>query len=144
MLDILIRNGKVFDGSGNAWYQADVGIKDGRIEAIGRFPETEAEQIIDATGYIVCPGFVDVHVHSELALLDGSEAGAGVLQGVTTQVIASNGLSYAPLPRHKLLEMRDFLAGAHGRPDIGWDFSTVGEYLAKFEGRIPSRGVGGG
>jgi len=137
MFDILIRDGKIYDGAGSAWYRADVGVCGERIAAIGRFAGAQAGQVIEAAGKIVCPGFIDVHVHSELALLDGSEAGAAVLQGVTTQVIAADGMSYAPLPRQRLLELRDLLGGVYGKPDIGWDFSTVREYLTKFEGRIP-------
>jgi N-acyl-D-amino-acid deacylase len=138
MFDILIRDGRIFDGSGNPGYRADVGLTDGHIAAIGRMPEAAAAQVIEAAGDVVCPGFVDVHVHSELVLLDGSEGGAGVLQGVTSQVIAADGLSYAPLSRDKLLEMRQLHAGTYGQPDIGWDFATVAEYLAKFEGLLPN------
>jgi N-acyl-D-amino-acid deacylase len=137
MFDILIRNGRIYDGAGSAWYLADIGVRGDKIEAIGRFPGAAGRHEIDAAGKIVCPGFIDVHTHSELALLDGSEAGAAVLQGVTTQVIAADGMSYAPLPRQRLLELRDLLGGVYGKPDIGWDFATVGEYLAKFAGRLP-------
>ena len=112
-------------------------MQDGRIEAVGRLSGAEAVQIVEAAGHVVCPGFVDVHVHSEIALLDGTEGGAGVLQGVTSQVIAADGVSFAPLSRDKLIDMGHLYSGIYGKSDIGWDFSTVAEYLARFEGLLP-------
>jgi N-acyl-D-amino-acid deacylase len=63
--DLLIRNGRVVDGTGNPWYRADVGIRDGRIAAIGRLESAKAYRTIDAAGRVVAPGFIDVHTHVE-------------------------------------------------------------------------------
>ncbi len=62
--DLLIRNGKVIDGSGNPWFRADIGIENGKIKAIGRFDSMQAKRTIDATGMVVSLGFIDVHTNA--------------------------------------------------------------------------------
>src|SRR4051812_15068095 len=62
---ILIKNGKIIDGSGNPWFYGDIYIKDGKISAIGRIAEVHGARVIDATGMVVAPGFIDVHTHIE-------------------------------------------------------------------------------
>ena len=83
MLDVLIRNGRVIDGTGNPWYHADVGIEGGRIVALGRLGRESARCAIDADGLHVSPGFVDMHTHSDLALLAEPTWACKVMQGVT-------------------------------------------------------------
>lgn len=63
--DLLIRGGKVVDGTGNSWFYADVAIKDGKVAKIGALPSATAARIVNAKGLIVCPGFIDVHTHIE-------------------------------------------------------------------------------
>ena len=67
MLDIIIRNGKIIDGSGNPWYSADIAVDAGQIVEIGRV-NSKAKETIDAAGNIVCPGFIDMHAHPDLTL----------------------------------------------------------------------------
>ena len=69
-LKILIRNATIIDGSGSPSYQADLAVKDGGILDIGRFPNIQADLMIDAAGKVLCPGFIDLHSHSELAMLE--------------------------------------------------------------------------
>ncbi|MCL5958455.1 MAG: D-aminoacylase, partial [Chloroflexi bacterium] len=66
--DTVIKNGRVYDGSGNAWYKADVGVKNSTIAAIGNLAEAPSERSIDATGLAVSPGFIDMHNHCDLVL----------------------------------------------------------------------------
>ena len=87
MLDVLIRGGRVIDGAGNPWYRADVGIAGDRIAAVGRLRDEPAKRVIDADGLFVCPGFVDMHTHSDLQLLVNPAHEAKVQQGVTLDVI---------------------------------------------------------
>lgn len=94
-LDILIRGGRIIDGSGDAGYQADVGIKDGRITAIGQL-DTGASRMINASGKVVCPGFIDMHTHSDIPVLLDGNAESKVRQGVTLDVIGEHA-SVAPL-----------------------------------------------
>ena len=70
-LKILIRNATIIDGSGSPSYQADLAVKRDRILDIGRFPNAQADLDIDAAGKVLCPGFIDPHSHSELAMLEG-------------------------------------------------------------------------
>ncbi len=135
MFDVLIRDALIVDGSGNPGYYADLGVVDDRIAAIGRFPQAEAVRVIGAEKKVLCPGFIDVHSHSELEMLAGRHT-AGVQMGVTTEFTGPDGLSFAPLPPERLAEYRQYLHGVYGDADVGWDWRTLPEYLERFEGRI--------
>lgn len=91
--DLLIRNGKIVDGTGNPWFYADVAIQQGRIVRIGKMPHAQATRVIDATGLIVCPGFIDVHTHIEGSVLEVPTAGNFILDGVTSVVTGNCGSS---------------------------------------------------
>jgi N-acyl-D-amino-acid deacylase len=136
--DVLIRNGDVVDGTGAPSARLDVGIAGGRIAAIGRLDEARSQRVIDARGLAVAPGFIDVHVHSELARLGGPDQFAGVLDGVTTELMSPDGFSWAPLSPERLREVKAYLQVFYGDPDIGWDWTSVAEYLSLFQGRIPN------
>ena len=87
--DLIIRGGKIVDGSGNPWFHGDVGIKGDRVNAIGRVTD-EAARVIDATGLVVAPGFIDMHSHSDWVLLEDGNAQSKIHQGVTTEVIGES------------------------------------------------------
>jgi N-acyl-D-amino-acid deacylase len=136
MFDIIIRNGRIVDGSGSPWYSGDVGIRGERIAAIGNLRNAHAGKIIDAADRIVCPGFMDMHTHSDVMMLADPVHAPKLLQGVTTEVIGLDGLSYAPLSPDNLAMMRTYLAGLNGAPDIDWGWQTVGEFLDRFHRRV--------
>jgi N-acyl-D-amino-acid deacylase len=94
--DVLIRNGRVVDGTGAPWRYADIGIRDGKIVAIGDLKEDEAKKEIDAKGLIVAPGFIDIHNHSDNTILVDGKAESMIRQGVTTMIFGEGG-SAAPL-----------------------------------------------
>lgn len=100
MYDILLRNGRIIDGSGGPAYNADVGIQQDRIVAVGDLAEAEASTIIDAGGRVVAPGFIDIHTHSDLTLVIGGLASSSVAQGITTQIAGNCGVSAAPTLDH--------------------------------------------
>ena len=102
--DLLIRNGQIIDGTGNPWFAGDVAIRGDRIVAVGRLAGAQAARQIDARGLVVAPGFIDLHTHSDLSLLDDGNAESKVRQGVTLDVIGES-TSVAP---------RDGLADAKG------------------------------
>ena len=89
--DLLIRNGKVIDGSGNPWFRADIGIVGDKIVAIGHFDSTQAKRTIDATGMIVSPGFIDVHTHVESGIKRVPTADNYILDGVTSIITGNCG-----------------------------------------------------
>jgi len=91
--DIIIRNGRILDGTGNSWYYADVAIKDGKIMKIGQLSGITATRIIDANHKIVCPGFIDVHTHIEDNESKNPTADNFILDGVTTVVTGNCGAS---------------------------------------------------
>ena len=136
--DVLIRGGDVVDGTGAPRRRADVGIAGGRVAAVGRIEGSSAARTIDASGLAVAPGFIDVHVHSELARLGGIDQFAGVLDGVTTELMSPDGFSWAPLQPERMREVKDYLQVFYGDPDVGWSWPTVASYLGVFQGRIPN------
>jgi N-acyl-D-aspartate/D-glutamate deacylase len=141
MLDYLVKGGTVVDGTGTPGVVADVGIRDGRIVAVGTIDEPAATTI-DATGLVVCPGFVDPHTHYDAQLFWDPHASPSNLHGVTSIMGGNCGFTIAPLsPEHAeyLLNMMVKVEGMpkaaleHGVP---WDWRTFGDYLGKLEGNL--------
>ena len=115
--DFVIRGGEVIDGTGKTdRYRADVGLRDGRVEGIGDLAHVEAARSIDAGGHIVCPGFIDVHVHSENSLLGGRDQMGGLRQGVTTHLLAPDGFGWAGLSADNALPLWHYTQFAYGEP----------------------------
>jgi len=93
--DVLIVGGRIVDGTGNPWYSGDVGIRDGRIAAIGLLTGAPAARTIDARGLVVAPGFIDLHTHTDLTVLADGNAESKLRQGVTLDVLGESS-SVAP------------------------------------------------
>ncbi len=107
--DILIRHGRVVDGNGNPWIYADVGVTGDRVTLLGRAPgNAKAKRVIDATGLIVAPGFIDMLEQSEWNLLIDKQAFSKLTQGITTGITGEGG-SIAPQNEQTLADRRDFL-----------------------------------
>ena len=137
MLDVLIRGGKLVDGTGNPWSRADVGITGERIMAVGNLGHESARRTIDADGLCVCPGFADMHTHSDLQLLAQPAWEIKVAQGVTLEVLGQDGLGLAPITEDTGATLRQQLKGWNGDPpQVAWDWRSVGEYLDHFDGRV--------
>lgn len=96
--DLVLRGGRVLDGTGNPWFVADVGVRDGRIAAIGRLEGATAKRVLDARGLVVAPGFIDVHTHAEGGLRRVPTADNFLLDGVTSIVTGNCGGSETDLP----------------------------------------------
>jgi len=135
-VDVLISGGRLVDGSGAPWRVADLAISDQHVVAMGRLQGIEAGLHIDARGHIVCPGFIDIHSHADLALLTGRDMDGRLRQGITTEVVGQDGLSYAPASATNLQAWRRYLVGLNGdAPEPAWIWRTVGEFLEALEGR---------
>lgn len=112
-MDLVIRNGSVIDGTGSPARPADVAIEDGRIVAVERLGEgVVAKRVIDATGKIVCPGFVDIHTHSDLSLVADGLGESKLRQGVTTEVVGNCSFAAFPIEPSRLGLHADHLARA--------------------------------
>lgn len=136
MFDLIIRNGRVVDGSGLPWFHADVAVRDDRIAAIGALNGAAARQALDATGKVVAPGLIDAHVHGDLTLLADPAHEPGVRQGVTTHVLGQDGVAFAPGSVATQAYMRQYTAGFNGNfPTPGRDWRTVTKYLSQFDGQ---------
>jgi N-acyl-D-amino-acid deacylase len=119
--DLLLRGGQIVDGSGNPWFQGDVGIRGDRIVAVGHLRDAEAKRIIDATGLTVAPGFIDIHSHSDFFLLEDGNAQSKIHQGVTTEIL---GEGNSAGPYKGKLSPRS--VAVNGKTEE-WD--TLGEYF---------------
>jgi N-acyl-D-amino-acid deacylase len=138
--DLLIRSGRIVDGTGNPYYRADVGIANGRITNInGNIDPAGAKRVILANGLTVSPGFFDAHSHDDAYLIFNPACDEKVLQGVTTEVIGNCGLSIAPQSERYGKEMRRIFRGVSAQrlSDEELKFQTFGEYLRKLEGMKP-------
>ena len=98
--DILIKNGKIIDGTGNSWYYGDVAIKKGRILAMGYLDNIKARQVIDATGKVIAPGFIDVHTHIEGEESRTPTADNFIYDGVTTVITGNCGLGHHDIGKY--------------------------------------------
>ena len=98
--DLLVKNGRIVDGTGTPWYEADIGIVGDRITRVGNLSGATAPQVIDATGLIVAPGFIDPHTHALRGIFDVPNAESALLQGVTTLTEGNDGSSPYPIDRH--------------------------------------------
>ncbi|ULT44461.1 amidohydrolase family protein [Niabella defluvii] len=98
--DILIKNGKIIDGTGNSWYYGDIAVKEGKIERIGKSLPFTANQTIDAKGLIVAPGFIDVHTHIEGDEAKNPTADNFIYDGVTTVVAGNCGASNVDIGKY--------------------------------------------
>ena len=126
--DILIRNGKILDGTGNPWYSGDLGIRGDRIVAIGKLTNATAKRTIDATGKIVSPGFIDTLGQSELALLIDNRALSKLSQGITTEITGEGG-SIAPQNEKTLSPMQPVL----DQYKLKVDWTTLDGYFRRLE-----------
>ena len=133
MYDLIVRGGTIYDGSGGASYQADIGIIGDKIVKIGCLKEAEAKDEIFAEGLGIMPGFIDTHCHSDMALLYDRQHVNGISQGITTELLGQDGLSYAPLSHDHLQMYAKYLRGLNGWfEDVPLDFKDTKEYLARF------------
>jgi len=130
-LDLIIHGGTVIDGTRAPRFDADVGLRDGRIAALGDLSQHPARERVDATGLIVAPGFIDAHTHDDTALLGSPDMSFKVSQGVTTVIAGNCGISAAPLPADRAMPSPlDLLSTGPGSR-----FDRMAAYFDAYEAR---------
>lgn len=125
--DIVIHGGRLIDGTGNPWFYGDVGIKEGKIASIGKLDPSAGRRAISAKGYMVTPGFIDMHTHSDQSLIADGNAESKVRQGVTLDIIGES-QTVAPLAGPVLEEYR---AEYRRRNSIETDWTTFPGYFTR-------------
>jgi N-acyl-D-amino-acid deacylase len=126
--DVLIRNGRVIDGAGGPWYTADIGIRGDRIAAIGKLDSAPAARVIDATGRVVSPGFIDMLGQSEVSLLADNRGLSKLAQGITSEITGEGG-SIAPQDAKTIAAMKPTL----DQYKLTVDWTTLDGYFRRLE-----------
>jgi N-acyl-D-aspartate/D-glutamate deacylase len=141
MLDVVIKDATVVDGTGTPGRRADVAVQDGRIVAVGTVDDAAAETV-DAEGLVVTPGFVDPHTHYDAQLFWDPSASSSSLHGVTSIVAGNCGFTLAPLAERDADYTRRMMAKVEGMPlpaleqGVPWNWSTFAEYLDRLDGQV--------
>src|SRR4030081_172930 len=126
--DVLIRNGHLMDGTGSPWYSGDIGIRNGRIAALGRLHDATAKTTIDAKNLLVTPGFIDMLAQSEMTILVEPHLPSKIFQGITTEV-TGEGNSVAPISERTI--QADRLGSEHLTTNPDW--RTLSQYFPRLE-----------
>lgn len=137
-MDILIKNGLVVDGTGSPAYEADIAVSKGKIVEIGKGLKHEAVDVIDATGLVIAPGFIDVHSHNDLVpFMEQKLQTLKLLQGVTTELVGQCGLGVVPCLENESSIWKNYTRGVVGDPGIKWEFNDLSKYFCD----ISSKGL---
>jgi dihydroorotase/N-acyl-D-amino-acid deacylase len=126
--DVIITHGRIIDGSGNPWYSGDIGIRGDRIVSIGKLESAHAQRVIDASGLVVAPGFIDMLGQSELALVIDNRAVSKLSQGITTEITGEGG-SAAPQNERTLAELHPSIEQYH----LKVDWTDLSGYFQRLE-----------
>ena len=141
MLDLIVRNGLVIDGTGSAGRRADIGIAGGRIVEVGDIAD-QGREVLDASDLVVAPGFVDVHTHYDAQAFWDPTLGPSPLHGVTTVIGGNCGFSIAPLGEESAEYVMHMLARVEGMSieclaaGVPWDWSSTAEFMDRLEGSL--------
>lgn len=129
----LIKNGIIIDGTGTGRYKGDVLIVNDSIERIGQDLSTEGMKVIDASGKVVCPGFIDTHSHSSMLLFKDPFLSPKIRQGITTELVAQDGMGPAPVNEATLSPWIKTMKGLEGEYEVEWTWRSVKDYLERIE-----------
>ncbi len=156
MIDLLLENARIVDGTGNPWYRGDLAVDGGKIVATGRLGAVEAQRVLDVEGNVVAPGFIDIHGHSDYLVLANPQAENKIMQGVTTDIAGNCGFSAAPIgdvwlqewwvedPNERFTVVsRESGRQVLGRHGIDLDWSSLGEYYDRIEQQGTAVNYGG-
>jgi len=131
-LDLLLKDGRIVDGTGAPWFRGSIGVKDGTIETVDREQSVDhdATETVDLDGLALSPGFIDLHSHSNLRLFPNPELEPKTMQGITTELLGQDGFSMAPMYREGgAQEWEDHISGLDGRADREWEWGSTTDYF---------------
>ena len=129
---ILLENARIVDGTGAPWFRGSVAVADGAIDAVYRqsTPDVAVAERMDLDGDVLCPGFIDLHGHSDLRILDEPTLAPKVRQGITTEVLGQDGFSMAPVADDESArEWKEHVEGLTGESTAQWTWGDVEDYL---------------
>ena len=138
MYDLIIRHGEIIDGTGAKAFVGDVGIKDGLISEVALKVTKESKRIIDAGGHVVCPGFIDVHSHSDFTIPINPLGESKIRQGITTEVVGNCGFTAAPVVLNRYEELMQYLVNTVSVREIDkkhWNWERQSDYIEFISGR---------
>ena len=130
--DLILAGGQLLDGTGTPAVAADLGVIGEKIEAIGDLSRAQARRVIPLQGLTLAPGFIDTHTHSEGALLHDPQHANGLRQGITTEIVGLDGMSWAPLSRPNFRLYARYLGGILGNPPLELDMSSIAAFRAHY------------
>ena len=138
MFDVLIQNATIVDGTGETWFHGGIGVTRDSVTVLRGDTQSysDSKRIIEASGKVVCPGFIDMHSHSDLSLLTSPQHEVKLKQGVTTEIMGMDGLSYAPSSPANLEMLLIYLKALNGLPPEGVRWSSVKDFLELFDHRV--------
>jgi N-acyl-D-amino-acid deacylase len=138
MVDLIIENARIADGSSRPVFWGNVTVLNGRIIEVGQIIDNQASKRLDAEGQVLAPGFIDIHSHSDTTLLVNPQAESKICQGVTTEIIGNCGNSLAPIAASGVYTMEKHLAGY----EVPLTWRRASEYLDTLASRKPALNVG--
>ncbi len=130
LYNLVIKNGRVIDGTGSPWFKADIGVNGGIISKVAR--NLEGEETVDATGLIVSPGWIDIHMHADHTVLGNTRLESYIHQGITTATMGNCGLSMYPLRSNKE-ELKKYLKPFTSGLNLDYDWTSMEDFLNKIE-----------
>lgn len=134
--DLILKNGHIIDGTGNPWFKSDIGIQDGKIAKISPAPLFGADRVIDAKGLLICPGFINLHSHTDSTILAHNNAENCLAMGLLTELVGNCGSSVAPITESYREYIRARMKGRSfslKEEDVDW--LTLDEWIKKLEAR---------
>jgi len=141
MVDWLIRNAVIVDGMGNPSFTGDIAIREDLIAEVGNVGTIDARNVIEASGKVAAPGFIDMHSHSDVLYLNGSPPLHKIHQGVTTELIGQDGISAAPVTKTSKDLLRELIEPLAGSLEYQWEPWDVEESFGKFAEKEPQLNV---
>jgi N-acyl-D-amino-acid deacylase len=132
LVDLILKNGLIVDGTGAPAFSADLAIEGQQIVGVGDVGSVSAAKTLDVNGLVVSPGFIDTHVHTDAALLNNPKHESAIQMGVTTEVLGQDGLSYAPLSTENYRMYSEYMSGLCGMPPQDLDMSSITAFKSHY------------